>query len=135
MKKVFYVVPLVIGLIFTGLGPASAASTSRYCTANDPGYRLQLAVEYNKNSSGTDVIRVGALYGHRVLGVWGASDWADIQYTSVRRNGSNYTTFAEDPTGLYNLVTNTPRLTGTISISVTAVGDDAVVNNCVLNIP
>lgn len=135
MYRFVSAVVLAFGLVFAGLGPANAASVNRYCTANDPGYRFQLAVEYNKTSAGTDVTKVAALYGHRTLGVWGASDWADVQYTTIKRNGSNYKTFAEDPAGLYNLVTNTPRLTGTVSISVTAVGEDAVVNNCVLNIP
>jgi hypothetical protein len=135
MYRITGAIVLAIGLVFASIVPASAASTNRYCTANDPGYRLQLAVEYNKTSAGTDITKVSALYGHRTLGVWGASDWADTQYTTIRRNGSNYKTFAEDPAGLYLVVTNTPRLTGSLSISVTAVGDDAVVNNCILNIP
>lgn len=135
MYRFTRVAAVTVALIFSGTGSANAASTARYCVANDSGYRLQLGVEYDETSSGTDVIRVGTVYAHRRFGVWGGSDWADMQYITIRRNGSNYKTISKNPSSIESIPTNTPRLTGSISISVTAVGDDAVANNCVLEIP
>lgn len=118
--------------VFTA-APASAATASATCVANDSGYRIKVTLTYSTTSANNTVNITKAVtnYQHRLLGVWYSSDWALLSTERVYSGSTKVREWVLAPGASNTLnITTGWRANALYTVSASNTDDTVRVSNC-----